>query len=292
MKSFQLNKKTLKVHGQDIAEYTAEGSSSVGGISSPPHHRRAGATRCAELWDSVQENRRQSKASNRHREYKPKASNPPRPSQRTSSAAKKTTRRPRLESRESVHTESTRLHEENGEAPLYEVAAPSNPSCSSPRTTSKAAKKATRRPRLESSIDSRESIQTDWTRMHEEDVEVPPYEVVEPVKVMDEKGRLIHWRCTFSGKNGVCDKKRRSKASGKRHALTHHRLGWPCANLCGMVLSRKDALDRHYKSGRCKTVGMVTQRDTKKLRVSVGPDGKSQVVQIQWRAASDVERFD
>lgn len=288
MKSFQLNLKTLKVHGQDIAEYTAEGSSSVGGILSPPHHRHAGATRCAKLRESVQENRRRSKAPNCHREYKPKASNPPRPSQRTSSAVKKTARRPRLESREPVHTESTRLHEENGEAPLYEVAAPSNPPRTSPRTSSKAAKKKTRRPRLESSIDSRESIQIDWTRMHEEDVEVPPYEVVEPIKVMDEKGHLIHWRCTFSDEDGVCDEKRKSKPGGKRHALTHHRLGWPCANLCGLALSRKDALDRHYKSDGCKTVGMVIQRDTN-LRVLVRPDGRSQVVRLQWLAASDVD---
>lgn len=122
-------------------------------------------------------------------------------------------------------------------------------------------------------------IHTEWNRLYEEGGEAPPYEVAAPEQFYSngKKG----WRCTF----GQCDAKGENSTAGVRHAQTHYSLGFPCPNpSCGDLLSRRDALQRHYnlsaQSCRQLSAGATIGRDMG-FRVSVDSVG-AQVVRIKW----------
>ena len=123
-----------------------------------------------------------------------------------------------------------------------------------------------------------QAIHTEWNRLYEEGGEAPPYEVAAPAAQFCSNGKK-EWRCTF----GQCAVKGDHSTAMVRHAQTHYPLGWPCPNQsCGDLLSRRDAVQRHYKlpSRTCRQLsgGATIERDT---NLRIDPVG-AQIVRIKW----------
>ena len=237
--------------------------------SPPPHHRHAGTTRCAEIRDSLQANRRSKASESNRREYKPRTSKsksirppkPPRPSKPSPSK-------------------------------------PLRPSKSTVSESSSAAKRKARRTHIRIRSDSWAAVHEQWARLHaNENGEAPVYELVAPFEVVDEEDSSVHWRCPFShGDESSNLKSDLTEAEARRHTLTHYiNLGWPCGNpSCENVFSRSDALHRHYNPrdappSKCKRWQAPGRPHDKNLRVFVDTDGQGTVVRIKWvTASSDV----
>ena len=249
------------------------GSSSLGGMprhSPPPHHRHAGTTRCAEIRDSLQANRRSRASESSRREYKPRTSKslrppkPPRPSKPSPSKPP--------------------------------PSKPPRPSKSTASESSSAAKKKSRRAHIKICPDPSAAVHEEWTRLHADaNGEAPVMELVAPFEVVDEEDSSVRWRCPFSHDDESSNLKAGlTEAEARRHTVTHYpNLGLLCANpSCGSVFSRIDALHRHYNPNRPSTPPICKRWDThlpdKNFRVFTGADGQSKVIRIRWVAASSV----